>query len=82
MSKVTHTAFFQLRNVAKVWPSLTQHDAEKLIQAFVRSRLDHCSALLTGETKQREHITPVVGDLHWLPVSFRIDFRSPFLNHL
>ena len=24
---------------------------------------------------KREHITPVQAELHWLPVSFRIDFK-------
>lgn len=32
------------------------------------------SRLLTG-TKKREHITPVLASLHWLPVRFRIDFK-------
>ena len=30
--------------------------------------------LLTG-TKKREHITPVLVSLHWLPVCFRVDFK-------
>ena len=30
--------------------------------------------LLTG-TKKRDHITPVLASLHWLPVKFRIDFK-------
>uniref|UniRef100_A0A669BFN4 Reverse transcriptase domain-containing protein n=1 Tax=Oreochromis niloticus TaxID=8128 RepID=A0A669BFN4_ORENI len=30
--------------------------------------------LLTG-TKRREHITPVLASLHWLPVSYRIQFK-------
>ena len=30
--------------------------------------------LLTG-TKKREHITPVLASLHWLPVKYRIDFK-------
>ena len=30
--------------------------------------------LLTG-TKKRQHITPVLASLHWLPVRFRIDFK-------
>ena len=30
--------------------------------------------LLTGK-KKRDHITPVLAALHWLPVSFRIDFK-------
>ncbi len=30
--------------------------------------------LLTG-TRKREHITPILASLHWLPVRFRIDFK-------
>ena len=30
--------------------------------------------LLTG-TKKRNHITPVLASLHWLPVKYRIDFK-------
>ena len=26
-------------------------------------------------TKKREHITPVLASLHWLPVRFRVDFK-------
>ncbi|XP_038561846.1 tumor protein p53-inducible protein 11b isoform X1 [Micropterus salmoides] len=40
--------FFYLRNIAKLRPTLTPADAEKLVHAFVSSRLDYCNALLTG----------------------------------
>ena len=30
--------------------------------------------LLTGK-KKRDHITPILASLHWLPVRFRIDFK-------
>jgi len=102
ISRVTKTAFFHLRNVAKVRPFLTQKDAEKLVHAFITSRLDYCNALFTGlpkksieklqliqnsaarlltKTKKREHITPVLITLHWLPVSFRIDFKVLLLTY-
>ena len=31
--------------------------------------------LLTG-TRKREHITPVLASLHWLPVRYRIEFKT------
>ncbi|XP_062404806.1 uncharacterized protein LOC134095354 [Sardina pilchardus] len=42
------TSFFHLKNIAKLRPSLTLPDAEKLVHAFISSRLDYCNALLIG----------------------------------
>ena len=42
------TALYHLRNIAKLRQSLTLADAEKLVHAFVSSRLDYCNALLIG----------------------------------
>ena len=42
------TSFYHLRNIAKLRPTLTLADAEKLVHAFVSSRLDYCNALLIG----------------------------------
>ena len=102
IKKVTKTSFFHLRNIAKVWPFLNQNDAEKLIHAFISSRLDYCNALFTGlpkkttdrlqliqnsaarlltNTKKREHISPVLATLHWLPVIYRIYFKVLLLTY-
>ncbi len=48
ISHVTKTAFFHLRNIAKLWKMLTVSDAEKLVHAFMTSRLDYFNALLGG----------------------------------
>ena len=54
LSFVTHIkntsriSFFHLRNIAKIRKILSVHDAEKLVHAFVTSRLDYCNALLSG----------------------------------
>ncbi|CDQ98940.1 unnamed protein product [Oncorhynchus mykiss] len=40
--------FSHLPNIAKIRNFLSKNHAEKLIQAFVTSRLDYCSALLSG----------------------------------
>jgi len=48
ISHVTKTAFFHLRNIAKLQNMLTVSDAEKLVHAFMTSRLDYCNALLGG----------------------------------
>jgi len=47
ISYVTRTAFFHLRNIAKLHNMLSVSDAEKLVHAFMISRL-YCNALLAG----------------------------------
>ena len=36
---------------------------------------------LLTRTKRREHISPVLAALHWLPVTFRIDFKVLLLTY-
>ena len=48
VDNITRIAFFHLRNIAKIRNILSLHDAEKLVHAFVTSRLDYCNALLSG----------------------------------
>ncbi len=48
ISHVTKTAFFHLRNIAKLRNMLTVSDAEKLVHAFMAYRLDYCNVLLGG----------------------------------
>ncbi|TWW76594.1 putative RNA-directed DNA polymerase from transposon X-element [Takifugu flavidus] len=99
---VSRSAFFHLRNITKIGKLLTRHDAEKLIHAFVTSRVDYCNSLLSGcpnnslrslqliqnaaarvltGIDKRDHITPVMASLHWLPVKFRIIFKTLLLTY-
>lgn len=45
---ICKTSFHHLRNISKLRPLLTLPDAEKLVHAFISSRLDYCNGLLTG----------------------------------
>ncbi|XP_070400467.1 uncharacterized protein, partial [Nothobranchius furzeri] len=102
VSQVCRISFFHLRNIAKIRSILSRSDAEKLVHAFITSRLDYCNSLLSGSpqnvvkslqlvqnaaarvlmrNKKRDHISPVLASLHWLPVKFRIDFKILLLTH-
>ena len=93
IKQICKTAFFHLRNISKIRNILSQSDAEKLVHAFITSRLDYCNSLLSGSpknslrslqliqnaaarvltgTRKREHISPVLASLHWLPLKSRI----------
>uniref|UniRef100_A0A674PCY9 Reverse transcriptase domain-containing protein n=1 Tax=Takifugu rubripes TaxID=31033 RepID=A0A674PCY9_TAKRU len=99
---VSRSAFFHLRNISKIRKLLMQPDAEKLVHAFVTSRLDYCNSLLSGcpnnslrslqliqnaaarvltGIDKRDHISPVLASLHWLPVKFRITFKTLLLTY-
>jgi len=50
--------------------------------AFLKTTQDSCSSY---RTRKYEHITPVLRALHWLTVTFRIDFYWYYywyINHL
>ncbi len=93
---VTKSAYYHLKNIARIRCFVSSQDLEKLVHAFITSRVDYCNGLLTGlprktirqlqliqnaaariltRTRKSEHITPVLRSLHWLPVTFRIDFK-------
>ena len=74
---VSKTAFFHLRNIAKIRSFLSKNDAEKCIHVFVTSRLDYCNALLSGyPDKARNKLQFVLNmALHWLPVKARADLK-------
>lgn len=45
---VVKSSFFQLRQLAKIKPILSQQHFETVIHAFVSTRLDYCNALYIG----------------------------------
>jgi len=68
-----------------------------MVQAFVISRLDYCNALCYGitdeltrlnaaarlvtSTRRCDHISPMLRQLHWLPVRQRVVFKIATLIH-
>ena len=90
------STYYQIANIASIRKCLSQASAEKLIHAFISSRLDFCNALYVGlpmhllkkmqriqyaaariltRTSRRQHMMPVLQQLHWLPIKQRIDYK-------
>ena len=96
INKTCSLAFYYLYNIRKIRKYLSRETTEKLIHAFVSSRIDYCNSLLFGLPAYQIHkiqrvqnaaarliyneskyyrITPLLYNLHWLPVTFRIEFK-------
>ncbi len=90
---ITKSAYYHPHNIARIRNLVSSQDLEKLVHAFITSRVDYCNGLLPKKTiiqlqliqnaatriltrtRKSEHSTPVLRSLHWLPVTFRIDFK-------
>ena len=89
VNNVCKSTFYHLRTISRIRKYLSTQTTEILIHAFVTSKLDHCNCLQSVQnaaarliTRSRKcyHITPILLDLHWLPVSKRIKFKILLLT--
>ncbi|XP_062571108.1 uncharacterized protein LOC134233132 [Saccostrea cucullata] len=93
ISSVSRACYYQLRNIGRIRPLITEDACKTLVCSLVTSRLDYANALLYGintteiaklqriqntaariitRSRKREHITPILVSLHWLPIDKRI----------
>ena len=96
ITKTCSSAFYYLYNIRHIKKYLSRESTEKLVHAFISSRLDYCNSLLYGipeyQTRKLQrvmnasarliyrahkfcHITPLLAELHWLPVRSRIHYK-------
>ena len=102
INNITRSASFALKKISSIRKYLDRQSCEKLVHAFISSRLDNCNSLLinlpdkdlrklqriqnssarlVALSKKRDHITPILFDLHWLPVIHRINFKVLLLTY-
>ena len=48
---VTKSAYYHLKNISRIRGLMSQQDLEKLVHAFIFSRLDYCNGVFTGLSK-------------------------------
>ena len=52
IKSMTSAVFYHLKNIARIKGIVSKPDLERLIHAFVSSKLDYCNGLLTGLSKR------------------------------
>uniref|UniRef100_A0A3B1J4V1 Reverse transcriptase domain-containing protein n=1 Tax=Astyanax mexicanus TaxID=7994 RepID=A0A3B1J4V1_ASTMX len=84
IKSITNTAFYHLKNIARVRCLVSQQDLEKLMHAFISSRVDYCNGLLTGLPKkcikQLQHIQNAAARI--LTRTKRTEHITPVLKSL
>ena len=92
VNEICKAAWSCIRNISRIRRYLDQSSMEKLIHAFVTSKLDNNNSLLYGlpkwqldklqriqnaaarivfRSKKFDHVTPLLMDLHWLPIEIK-----------
>ena len=91
VAAICKSAFFHIRNIARIKRYLSQANIETRIHAFVTCKLDHCNSLLIGFTFRTVLLgwllvvvnTTQLRQLHWLPIEkcivYRINCSQPIM---
>ena len=96
VSSLCRGLHFQLSNIARIRPFITQEACQHATRALISTRLDYANSLLYGsrstdlqrlqrtqnraaklifKSHKHDHVTPLLKELHWLPVKERIIFK-------
>ncbi len=92
---VTKSAYYRLKNIARIRSFVSSQDLEKLVHAFITGRMDYCNGLLPKKTARQLQLiqnaaarilTRTRTSEHITPVlkslhwlTFRIDFKALLL---
>ena len=77
VSYIIKTCNYHLRNIGRIRGFISTDACKTVVNSLVTSRLDYGKSLLfkhkqsVTKIRKRDHITPILADLHWLPFEFR-----------
>ena len=101
INNICKGAWYVIQKIGRIRPYLSQEVCERLVHAFISSKLDSYNSILYGlpvtelnklqrvqnaaarlisRTPKSHHITPILQQLHWLPVKDRISFKLLLLT--
>ena len=84
ISNIVCVSSFHIRNISRIRKYLNQSAAEQIIHVFMVSRrikYQNTAARVVTLSRKSCHITPILKELHWLPVSQRIVFKLMLIVH-
>ena len=84
IKSIRKSAFYHLKNIAKIRGYMSRHDLEKLVHAFISSRLDYCNSLFSGLPKKELRQLQLVQNAaaRVLTKTKRADHITPVLKSL
>ena len=74
VNQICKASLYHIHNISRISKHLSKECRQTLVHAYVTSRLDYCNRILYGLLKF-DHINPVLFNLTWLPVNYRIHFE-------
>ena len=82
VKNTTKCCFYKLHNLFKIRRFLSEDAAKTIVHTLMTSKLDYCNSVLNGLPNttleflvQFQHISPVMKDLHWLPIKKQIECK-------
>uniref|UniRef100_A0A3Q3NKS8 Uncharacterized protein n=1 Tax=Mastacembelus armatus TaxID=205130 RepID=A0A3Q3NKS8_9TELE len=84
IKSITSSAFYHLKNIARIKGSMSKPDLERLIHAFISSRLDYCNGLFTGLSKRAVRQLQYIqnADVQVLTRTRKYNHITPVLRYL
>uniref|UniRef100_A0A3B4FPC0 Reverse transcriptase domain-containing protein n=1 Tax=Pundamilia nyererei TaxID=303518 RepID=A0A3B4FPC0_9CICH len=81
---ITKSAYYHLKNISRIKDLMSQQDLEKLVHAFIFSRLDYCNSIFTGLPKKSVRQLQLIQNsaARVLTKTKKVDHISPALRSL